>query len=400
MCFNTPLIESFAEDGTSSYSDDISKTRAKETTANNDNDGKAADNDSAPTSSTPKDLTLDLPGTRQDTVVITGDSTTPVTPDKPKDKVSTEPETDFDENFPYAPKITFGTGSGLYARWGVSELANEYYLLPDDTVTITALNEPEGSKIYFTGSNSAIEAYKANPEFDFSAEDSGWTRYTDSVKIQFNENYARVGAIMTDANDRAIKGTFISTNFWELDCERKLGIYGTAGNYNLRMTDYLNLSGATSTNISQTYYVNFAVNGDVETPSADNYNFALSDSEPAYLNDYLDNLTGEVALNYSGICVYSKDGETVYTSKTLAGSTTLKLIPSIVFSNYYDGGEVLYYPCTMSHKIVYGGIYDKLYYGIGKIGDTKSLDGWTESYGTIDISGDINAADVALYAVL
>lgn len=414
-CFNTPFIAVSSDNGASSYGEDVSNTENKENEVNNndsnageedvnaDNGGAStipalyanADNGGASTSPA-----LDAPGTREDTVVITGDSTTPTTPDKPKDTVSSEPETDFDENFPYAPKISFGTGSGLYARWGNSELANEYYLLPDDTVTITTLNEPEGSKIYFTGSNSAIEAYKADPEFDFSAENSGWTEYVDSVKIQFNDNYARVGAVMTDANDRAIKGTFISTNFWELDCERKIGIYGTAGNYNLRMTDYLNLSGATSTNISQTYYVNFAVNGDVETPSADSYSFALSDSEPAYLNEYLDNLTGEVVLNYSGICIYTKDGEAVYTSEAVSSSTALKLTPSIVFTNYYDGSNILYYPCLLNYRIVYGGNFDKVYYGVGKIGDTKSLNGWNEGYGNININGDIDAADVALYAVL
>lgn len=124
------------------YSDDISKTGEKEITVNN-NDSKAAEEDTdADNGSASTSPSLDAPGTREDTVVITGDSTTPTTPDKPKDTVSSEPETDFDENFPYAPKISFGTGSGLYARWGNSELANEYYLLPDDTVTITASNEP------------------------------------------------------------------------------------------------------------------------------------------------------------------------------------------------------------------------------------------------------------------
>lgn len=403
VCFNTPLIAVSLDNGASPYSENNSQTEEQEITVNN-NESKPAEedagNDGASLGSAAKAPTLDKPGTREDIVVITGDSTTPTTPDKPKDTVSSEPETDFDENFPYAPKISFGTGSGLYARWGNSELANEYYLLPDDTVTITASNEPEGSKIYFTGSNSAIDAYKADPEFDFSAENSGWTEYVDGVNIQFNDNYARVGAVMTNANDRAIKGTFISTNFWELNCERKIGIYGTAGNYNLRMTDYLNLSGATSTNISQTYYINFAVNGDVETPSADNYSFALSDSEPAYLNEYLDNLTGEVSLNYSGICVYSKYGEAVYTSDALAGITALKLTPSIVFTNYYDGSNILYYPCTLNYRIVYGGNFDKVYYGVGKIGDTKSLDGWNEAQWNIEINGDIDAADVALYAVL
>lgn len=239
VCFNTPLIAASSDNGAPSYGEDASNTDNNENAVNN-NDVKVAEQDAdADNGSASTSPALDAPGTREDAVVITEDSTTPTTPDKPKDTVSSEPETDFDENFPYAPKISFGTGSGLYARWGNSELANEYYLLPDDTATITALNEPEGSKIYFTGSNSAIEAYKADPEFDFSAENSGWTEYVDSVKIQFNDNYARVGAVMTDANDRAIKGTFISTNFWELDCERKIGIYGTAGNYNLRMTDYL-----------------------------------------------------------------------------------------------------------------------------------------------------------------
>ncbi|MDO4883256.1 MAG: hypothetical protein Q3975_07880, partial [Oscillospiraceae bacterium] len=192
---------------------------------------------------------LDAPGTRNDTIPVTivpTDSTTPLTPENPKDNTSPDPETDVDENSPYAPKIKFGTGSGLYARWGTSELANEYYLVPGDTVTITTANEPEGSKVYFTCSNSAIEAFKANPAFDFTAGNSGWSEYTDSVTIRFSDNYARVGAVMTDVSGKAIKGTFISTNFWELNCERRIGVYGSADNYNLRMTDYLNLSGATA----------------------------------------------------------------------------------------------------------------------------------------------------------
>ena len=199
-------------------------------------------------------------------------------------------------------------------RSGVSELANEYYLTPEDTVTITASNEPEGSKVYFTDSNSAIEAYKADPAFDFADENSGWTEYTDHVTIRFADSYARVGAIMTDINDRAIKGTFISTNFWELDRDRHIGVYGGVGGYNLRMTDYLNLSDATATNMSTMYYINVSANGAAADPSESDYDFMLSDSEPGYLDDILDDLTGTVALNYKGICVYYKDGEAVYTS--------------------------------------------------------------------------------------
>ena len=405
VCFNTPLIAVYSEKGASSYGENVDNTGKGDVTVSGEDkevagdDGTAAESD-VPTRSVSGEPTLDKPGTRDDTVVVSGDSTTPLTPDAPKETVTADPETDIDEDSPYAPKIAFGTGSGLYARWGNSELANEYYLVPDDTVTIASYNEPEGSKIYFTGSNSAIEAYKADPAFDFSAENSGWTEYSDSVTINFEDNYARIGAVMADSNDRAIKGTFISTNFWELDCERKLGIYGNAGKYNLRMTDYLNLSSATSTNISQTYYVNFAVNDGVEAPSEDNYDFELSDSEPAYLNDYLDDLTGSVMLNYSGICVYSRYGEAVYTSQVLEGSTSLELSPSIVFSNYYDDSDILYYPCTLNYRIVYGGNFDTVYYNIGKIGDTKSLDGWNYSYWYIDVNGDIDAADVALYAVL
>lgn len=62
---------------------------------------------------------LDAPGTRTDTIPVTivpTDSTTPLTPEKPKDNTSPDPETDIDENSPYSPKIKFGTGSGLFAR--------------------------------------------------------------------------------------------------------------------------------------------------------------------------------------------------------------------------------------------------------------------------------------------
>ena len=187
---------------------------------------------------------LDAPGTRNDTVPVTkpGDSNTPLSPDNGKENPVPAPQTD--ELTPYAPRITFGTGNGLYARWGSSELANEYYLIPGDTVTLTSANEPEGAKVYFTGLNSAIDAYRADPAFDFSAEDSGWTEYTDHVTVPFADHYARMGAVMTDSAGKAIKGTFVSTNFWELDCDRGIGVYGGEGSYNLRMTDYLNLSGA------------------------------------------------------------------------------------------------------------------------------------------------------------
>ncbi len=346
---------------------------------------------------------LDAPGTRTDTIPVTivpTDSDTPLTPDESKENTSPDPETDIDENSPYSPKIKFGTGSGLFARWGTSELANEYYLVPGDTVTITAANEPEGSKIYFTGLNDAIEAYKADPAFDFTAEDSGWTEYTDTVTIRFSDNYARVGAVMTDISGKAIKGTFISTNFWELDCERRIGVYGSADNYNLRMTDYLNLSGATASNITQTYYIKAAANTEAADPTETDYDFKLSDSEPGYLDDILGGLTGNTALNYKGICVYYRNGEAVYTSPVVSGTFNFELTPMLVFSNEYDETDVLYYPCRLSARVIYGGNYDTVYYGIGKVGSLSSTEGWSNAGESFEVSGDINADDVALYAVL
>ena len=344
---------------------------------------------------------LDAPGTRDDTVTVTGDSTTPLTPDKPKENTSTEPETDIDEDSPYAPQISFGTGNGFYARWGASELANEYYLTPDDTVTINVYNEPEGAKVYFTGSNTAIDAYKADPAFDFTAADSGWTEYTDHVTVPFADHYARVGAVMTDAAGKAIKGTFISTNFWELDCDRHIGIYGNPGTYNVRMTDYLNLTGATYTNIWQTYYINVAVDAEVDTPSEDDYDFALSDSEPGYLNELLDTLTGNVTLKYKGICEYYNTWYgTTYTSPVLEGEVSLTLSPTPILKNWYDDSDTIYYPCDIRTGIAYGGNFDTIYYSIGKIGDTTSLEGWTQASYYINIPGDIDAGDVALYTIL
>ena len=115
VCFNTPLIAVSSDNGASSYSDNNSQTEEQEITVNN-NESKPVEEDAgnggASLGSAAKAPTLDKPGTRDDTVVITGDSTTPTTPDKPKDTVSSEPETDFAENFPYAPKISFGSGSG------------------------------------------------------------------------------------------------------------------------------------------------------------------------------------------------------------------------------------------------------------------------------------------------
>ncbi|MBR4762267.1 MAG: chitobiase/beta-hexosaminidase C-terminal domain-containing protein, partial [Clostridia bacterium] len=358
----------------------------------------------APLRSVPqRSASLDAPGTRNDTVVVTpGDSTTPLNPTVPKEDTSEEPETDFDENSPYSPRIAFGTGSGLYARWGTSELANEYYLTPDDTVTIATSNEPDGAKVYFTGLNTAIEAYKADPAFDFTAAGSGWTEYTDSVTIQFNDNYARIGAVMVDSSGRAIKGTFVSTNFWELDCDRWIGVYGSAGNYNIRMTDYLNLSGATATNITQKYYIKVAVGEAADTPSESNYDFRLTDSQPGYLSEYLDSLTGNKSLNYKGICVYYKSGTAVYTSPVSEGTYDFELSPTIAFKNKIDNTDILYYPCTLSATILYGGSFNAIYYSIGKIGSTTSTSGWTRyrAANGIEVSGDIDAGDVALYAVL
>ena len=347
-------------------------------------------------------LRLDVPGTRTDTVPVTkpGDGNTPLSPDNPKDNPSVTPETDADEALPFAPRITFGTASGLFARWGTSELANEYYLTPGDAVTLSTANEPEGAKVYFTAQNTAIEAYKADPAFDFTADNSGWTEYTDRVTIPFADHYARVAAVMTDESGKAIKGTFVSTNFWELDCERKIGMYGAAGTYNLRMTDYLNLSGATAKNITQTYYLKAAVNEEAAVPTAEDYDFKLSDSEPGYLNEILDKLSGDVSLNYKGICVYVKDGEAVYTSPVCEGSFQLNLAPSPVFSNEFDETDVLYYPCKLSAKSLYGGNYDAVYYSVGKIGDPKTLDGWTKADGAFEVGEELNADDVALYAIL
>ena len=348
-------------------------------------------------------VTLDTPGTRTDTVPATsetGDPETPLDPTDPRNAPSTPPETDIDENSPYAPKITFGTGSGLFARWGSSALANEYYLTPDDTVTLTTANEPEGAKVYFTCLNTAIDAYKADPDFDFADESSGWTEYADHVTLAFSDHYARVGAVMTDISGKAIKGTFISTNFWELDCDRKIGVYGGIGTYNLRMTDYLNLSGATASNFTQAYYLKAAVNEEAVIPSETDYDFKLSDSEPAYLNDILDHLTGNVDLDYKGICVYYKDGEAVYTSPVYENAYQFELTPCVIFSNEYDDTDDLYYPCRLSARIIYGGNFDTVWYGIGQAGDTASTEGWTKADGSFEVSGEINAEDVALYAIL
>ncbi|MBR4910351.1 MAG: chitobiase/beta-hexosaminidase C-terminal domain-containing protein, partial [Clostridia bacterium] len=414
-CLNAPLLayslgnqeEISAKGEGAAEQDPLNITDNKEggeTAANGDAAGDEPVSTVVPVRSSPvKSPGLDAPGTRDDTVVVTpGDSTTPLNPTVPKEDTSEEPETDFDENSPYSPRIAFGTGSGLYARWGTSELANEYYLTPDDTVTIATSNEPDGAKVYFTGLNTAIEAYKADPAFDFTAAGSGWTEYTDSVTIQFNDNYARIGAVMVDSSGRAIKGTFVSTNFWELDCDRWLGVYGSAGNYNIRMTDYLNLSGATATNITQKYYIKVAVGGAADTPSESNYDFMLSDSEPGYLSEYLDSLTGNATLNYKGICVYYKAGTAVYTSPVSEGTYDFELSPTIAFKNKIDNTDILYYPCTLSAAILYGGSYNTIYYSIGQIGDTTSTTGWTKYIGSkgIKVSSDIDAGDVALYAVL
>ncbi|MBO4734500.1 MAG: chitobiase/beta-hexosaminidase C-terminal domain-containing protein, partial [Clostridia bacterium] len=413
VCLNAPLAAAYSpeqEVNSPAYGDNAAQPDAENATPNREDEasgeGEAVSEPiitvTNPKYSTPqRAVSLDAPGTRDDTVQVTpGDSTTPVTPVTPKEDVSGDPENDFDENSPYAPKITFGTGSGLFARWGVSELANEYYLLPDDTVTIATSNEPEGAKVYFTGSNSAIEAYKADPAFDFTAINSGWTEYADSVSIQFDDGYARIGAVMTDVTGKAIKGTFVSTNFWELNCSRHIGLYGNAGNYNVRMTDYLNLSGATFTNISQTYYIKAAADETAGTPSESDYDFALADSAPGYLNDLLDSLTGNVSVNLKGICVYSKSGSAVYTSPVYESTCNLELKPTVVFKNSYDGTEAVYYPCTLTASIIYGGSFNAIYYGIGKIGNTTSTSGWTRARSTIEVSSSIDAGDVALYAIL
>ncbi|MDO4893431.1 MAG: FN3 associated domain-containing protein, partial [Eubacteriales bacterium] len=171
-------------------------------------------------------------------------------------------------------------------------------------------------------------------------------------------------------------------------------------NYNLRMTDYLNLSGATATNITQTYYIKAAADAEAADPTETDYDFKLSDSEPGYLNDILGGLTGTTALNYKGVCVYYKNGEAVYTSPVLSGAYNFELTPMLVFSNEYDETDVLYYPCRLSARVIYGGNYDTVYYGIGKVGSLNSTEGWSNAGESFEVSGDINADDVALYAVL